>query len=82
MGPWGQDAGAYYRTIGQPGIAIPWSDEVTRMMLEKEDMFEIKLPGLWYSIEETSYQTRIHGFNYHIVAKKFFYATWRMVSFS
>ena len=59
LGPWGQDAGAYYRTIGQPGIAIPWSDEVTRMMLEKEDMFEIKLPGLWYSIEEKSHHIRL-----------------------
>lgn len=59
LGPWGQDAGAYYRTIGQPGIAIPWSDEVTEMMLGKDDKFEAKLPGLWYPIEGRSPHIRL-----------------------
>ena len=32
VGPWGQDAGFYYRTVGQPGVALPWSGDILKEM--------------------------------------------------
>ncbi len=56
VGPWGEDAGFYYRTVGQPGVALPWSDAVPGEMTEQwreegkpecQSMLKL-LPGLWY----------------------------------
>ncbi len=77
IGPWGQDAGMYQRTIGQPGMALPWSDEVIgRMALESEgpagaedwgerdDLAVIRrLPGLWYPMEMGTPEIRLAYMN-------------------
>ncbi len=35
VGPWGQDTGFHYRTVGQPGVAFPWSDDILGKMAEQ-----------------------------------------------
>lgn len=56
VGPWGEDVGFYYRTVGQPGVAFPWSDAVPWEMAEQwreegkpgcQSVLKL-LPGLWY----------------------------------
>ncbi len=37
LGPWGQDAGFYYRTVGQPGMELPWSDGILGEMAQQWD---------------------------------------------
>lgn len=43
-GPWGQDAGFYYRTVGQPGMELPWSDGILEEIAKQWDE-ERKLAG-------------------------------------
>lgn len=59
-GPWGQDAGFYYRTVGQPGVALPWNGEIAERM-EKDGIEEpfAALPGLWYPVKERSPYIRL-----------------------
>ncbi len=44
VGPWGKDEGGYYRTVGQPGVALPWADAVLDALGAPAE----QLPGLWY----------------------------------
>lgn len=46
---WGKDAGFYYRTVGQPGNALPWNVTVVDKMREAgiTDLMSA-LPLLWY----------------------------------
>lgn len=63
IGHWGYDKGEYNYTVGQPGVALPWDDDVV-LKMEKHDVFKKewvekykdfsqmvynKLPLLWYS---------------------------------
>ena len=68
VGHWGADAGQYYRTLGQPGLALPWEEELVPAMqerLEEEEMYLEKreiyslLPLLWYSSQGLSPQVRL-----------------------
>ena len=71
LGPWGVDAGFYYRTVGQPGVGLPWSHEVLgemaawaedmeAMEAEEESSMLKYLPGLWYPMTENrSARTRL-----------------------
>ena len=60
IGPWGQDKGSYCRTVGQPGVALPWSDEIIHRM-EKHSIPHpaSALPGLWYPIKGCSPSIRL-----------------------
>ena len=60
IGPWGQDAGFYYRTVGQPGVALPWDDMVESSMHRDGVATPLAaLPGLWYSIRGQSPSIRL-----------------------
>lgn len=76
IGLWGQDTGSYYRTVGQPGVALPWSDDVVGYMektgeesVSAEERQESvstvlkSLPGLWYPIKDRSAQIRLSYMN-------------------
>ena len=67
-GHWGEDAGQYYRTLGQPGLALPWTEELLFVMpkrLEEEGIPSSKgeiyglLPLLWYPATELAPQVRL-----------------------
>lgn len=61
VGPWGKDSGFYYRTVGQPGVALPW-DELVLFEMEKNGGSDIGewLPALWYPMEEKSQEIRLN----------------------
>ncbi len=73
IGPWGQDTGLYYRTVGQPGMALPWSDEVMGRMVQgsgglakgQMDVSSVlrHLPGLWYPMGEGAPELRLAYMN-------------------
>ena len=51
-GPWGKDETWYHRTIGQPGVALPWSDDMTNWLLRTGVESPLAaLPALWYPHE-------------------------------
>lgn len=45
IGPWGQDTGFYYRTVGQPGVALPWSDGILGEMAGQRPQQEKRSEG-------------------------------------
>ena len=55
---WGYDQGEYYHTLGQPGLLLPWEDEVAGKMAEHEELARkdkkilCELPKLWYAAED------------------------------
>lgn len=51
IGHWGYDKGEYNYTVGQPGVALPWDDDVEVRME--------RLPLLWYSHPEQASETRL-----------------------
>lgn len=59
-GPWGQDTGFYYRTVGQPGVALPWEAAVLEEM-EGRGCARARelLPALWYPHREKSPEVRL-----------------------
>ncbi len=60
LGPWGKEPGFYYRTIGQPGMALPWSDEIPSLMKNSGISDPISsLPSLWYPLRNRSPQIRL-----------------------
>lgn len=61
VGPWGTDYGLYNRTVGQPGVALPW-DELVLAGMEKTGGRDIEkwLPALWYPLEEKSREIRLN----------------------
>lgn len=59
-GPWGQDTGFYYRTVGQPGIALPWEDMVLSEMEQRGCKEALnQLPALWYPLRGESQNVRL-----------------------
>lgn len=68
VGHWGEDAGQYYRTLGQPGLALPWVEELLSVMGERLAEEDVRpgdgeiyslLPLLWYPARELSPQIRL-----------------------
>ena len=52
VGEWGYDSVFYYRTVGEPGIAMPWNAEVAELMIKEGVINPITcLPALWYNYE-------------------------------
>ncbi len=52
------DEGLYYRTVGQPGMLLPWGETVCEAM--KGDGLSLEdLPTLWYRAEGKSPQVRL-----------------------
>ncbi len=49
IGPWGQDPGFYDRTVGQPGVALPW-DPAVAVRLGAACSVSASLPLLWYPL--------------------------------
>ena len=51
-GPWGLDSGFYSHTVGQPGVALPWSDDMPDWLSREgiENPLTV-LPILWYEHE-------------------------------
>lgn len=58
IGPYGRDPGFYYRTVGQPGVALPWEDLILGK-IENSGWSEYWLPALWYSHREHSPNVRL-----------------------
>ncbi len=63
MGHWGYDKGEYNRTVGQPGLALPW-DEGLIPRMESYDavgagMALNMLPLLWYPCKDLSPVVRL-----------------------
>lgn len=55
IGPRGEDAGFYYRTVGQPGVALPWNGEIIEIMRNAGIEAPLAaLPGLWYQMADES----------------------------
>lgn len=49
LGPWGQDSGSYYRSVGQPGVGLPWNDALAPLMESAGVGLALsQLPLLWY----------------------------------
>ncbi|MCI9553067.1 MAG: hypothetical protein HFE94_05980, partial [Acutalibacter sp.] len=60
----GHDGGMYYRTVGQPGIMLPWDDVVAGSMGDEGRSRPLAdLPGLWYPIEGRSPEVRLAYMN-------------------
>ena len=60
VGPWGQDPDLYRRTVGQPGVALPWSDEIPEILRSAGISDPLSaLPGLWYPIRGKSPSIRL-----------------------
>ncbi|MGI6254714.1 MAG: glycosylhydrolase-like jelly roll fold domain-containing protein [Acutalibacter sp.] len=60
MGPWGEDTGGYFRRVGEPGLAIPWAEEIPTHM-EKSGLAHplALLPALWYPWKDNGPQVRL-----------------------
>lgn len=60
----GYDGGMYYRTVGQPGIMLPWDDVVIgAMRWEGRGEPAVDLPALWYSVEGRTPEVRLAYMN-------------------
>ena len=51
--------GSYDRALGQPGLALPWTDEVLKRMNAGGGDFLPLLPALWYPMGDTTAQVRV-----------------------
>ena len=60
LGPWGQDSGFYFRTIGEPGLALPWDEAIPELM-EKHELKQpvALLPALWYPLKDGGAEVRL-----------------------
>lgn len=59
LGPWGYDAGCCYRTVGQPGVGLPWETAVLHEMERRGcARAERFLPALWYPLAGKSADIR------------------------
>lgn len=60
----GHDSGMYYRTVGQPGVMLPWDDAVRERMLTDGRTEPLSdLPALWYKIEGRTPAVRLAYMN-------------------
>lgn len=50
----GYSKGTYYRTVGQPGISLPWNETVIDEIGGDREELLSRLPALWYSHGEYS----------------------------
>lgn len=56
----GQEHGAYDRTLGQPGLALPWTKEVGERMRARLGTDPMpRLAGLWFSRETADPEVRV-----------------------
>ena len=54
-GPWLRDEGMYRRTVGMPGLTLPWSDELKELMAETLGTDPMPyLCALWYRLDSES----------------------------
>lgn len=51
--------GGYDHTVGQPGLALPWTDEVLVRMNAQGGSFLPLLPALWFSMGEKTASVRV-----------------------
>lgn len=60
LGPWGQDPGMYSRTVGEPGLALPWHDELPARMEQHGLQHPLALlPALWYPLKDNGAEIRL-----------------------
>ena len=58
------DCGLHYKTVGMPGLALPWNDKVSEMMREELGFApEPYLASLWYYMEGFSERVRYSYMN-------------------
>ena len=55
----GYDSGIYQRTVGQPGVELPWREAVAERMSEQVESPLQALPLLWYPHTEQTAQVRM-----------------------
>lgn len=55
VGEWGSNSIFYYRTVGEPGVAMPWNAEVAELMM-KDGITDpiLSLPALWYNADNAA----------------------------
>ena len=51
--------GGYEHTVGQPGLALPWTDEVLKRMNADGGDYLPLLPALWYPMGEKTARVRV-----------------------
>ena len=60
LGPWGKDNGFTGRTVGDPGLALPWDEAIPPHMEARGLASPLAwFPGLWYPLKEQGPQVRL-----------------------
>lgn len=60
----GSDGVFYYRTLGQPGVALPWNSNVAELLEESGVENPLSaLPTLWYPVKDKSSEIRLSYMN-------------------